>query len=92
MQSIMQDKKECYVCGSTTYLESHHCILGKNRKNAERFGLKVWLCYNHHRGTYGVHGKYGNILQNRLKEDAQKKFEEEFPDKKFLEIFKINYL
>ena len=92
MKSIMQDKKECYICKSTVYLESHHCILGKNRQNAEKYGLKVWLCYNHHRGTHGVHGKYGNILQNRLKVDAQKKFEEVYSDKDFLDIFKINYL
>ena len=92
MKSIMQDKKECYFCGSQIYLESHHCILGKNRHNAEKYGLKVWLCFEHHRGTNGVHGKYGNVLQNRLKMEAQRKFVETYPDKDFLEIFKINYL
>ena len=67
MNSIIQSKKECYFCGSQVGLESHHCILGKNRHNAERFGLKVWLCYNHHRGTNGVHGKNGHELDLKLK-------------------------
>ena len=92
MNSIIQDKKECFVCGSQVGLESHHCILGKNRKNAEQFGLKVWLCYNHHRGTYGVHGKYGHELQDKLKIIAQERFEEVYPNKNFIDIFKINYL
>lgn len=92
MNSIIQDHKECYFCGSKNMLESHHCILGKNRKNAEKYGLKVWLCQEHHRGTNGVHGKNGSQLQNQLKIIAQKKFEEVYSDKDFLEIFKINYL
>ena len=92
MNSIIQNKKECYFCGNQIGLESHHCILGKNRQNAEKYGLKVWLCYEHHRGTNGVHGKNGNQLQNKLKIIAQKKFEEVYPNKNFLDIFKINYL
>lgn len=92
MNSIIQQKKECYFCGSQVGLESHHCILGKNRKNAEKYGLKVWLCQEHHRGTNGVHGKNGSQLQNHLKVIAQKKFEEVYQDQDFLDIFKINYL
>ena len=92
MDSIIQKDKRCFVCGSQVGLESHHCILGKNRSNAEKYGLKVWLCYTHHRSSVGVHGRHGNELQNKLKVVAQKKFEEVYPDKDFLDIFKINYL
>lgn len=92
MNSIIQSKKECYFCGSQIGLESHHCLLGKNRNNAEKYGLKVWLCYEHHRSHYGVHGKYGHELQNRLKIIAQKKFEEKYPELSFQLIFKRNYL
>ena len=92
MKSIIQDKKQCYFCGNQVGLESHHCLLGKNRNNAEKFGLKVWLCYEHHRGTFGVHGKYGHELQNKLKVIAQKKFEEKYPELSFQLIFKRNYL
>lgn len=92
MNSIIQNKKECYFCGSQIGLESHHCIIGKNRKNSEKYGLKVWLCYEHHRGTNGVHGKNGNALQNNLKVIAQKRFNEVYQDEDFLDIFKVNYL
>lgn len=40
MKSIIQYKKECYVCGYPFGLEEHHCIIGKNRHNAEEDGLK----------------------------------------------------
>ena len=71
MDSIIQSRKECIICGSYHGLESHHCLLGKNRKKAEEDGLKVWLCYEHHRGTNGVHGKNGNELQEHLKVIAE---------------------
>lgn len=55
-KSIMQTKKECYVCGTTFNLHSHHVLFGTaNRKLAEQDGLKVYLCWEHHEGTNGVH-------------------------------------
>ena len=92
MNSIIQDKKECYFCGSQYGLEEHHCLLGKNRHNAEKYGLKVWLCYEHHRGTFGVHGKYGHNKQEELKIIAQKRFNETYENLDFQLIFKRNYL
>lgn len=72
MKSIMQDKKECYICHTTNNLEVHHCLHGTaNRKLAEKDGLKVWLCAEHHRGDNGVHGKYGATLDSYLKSIAQ---------------------
>ena len=51
MKSILQKEKECYYCKTTLNLEEHHCLYGTaNRRIAERFGLKVWLCSEHHRG------------------------------------------
>lgn len=69
MKSIVcnQDIKQCYVCGAKYNLHLHHIIFGKNRKKADQDGLTVWLCYDHHEGTYGVHGKYGHSLDMQLK-------------------------
>ena len=75
MKSILQSKKECYICFSTNNLEVHHCFFGSaNRKLSEQDGLKVWLCYEHHRGTNGVHGKNGSELNIKLKQIAEKKW------------------
>ena len=94
MNSIIQDKKECYICGTTIGLEEHHCLLGKNRSNAEKYGLKVFLCQTHHRGTNGVHGKNGNELQNKLKVIAEVKWLKHYncAIEDFIEVFGRNYL
>jgi hypothetical protein len=73
MRSIMQRNRGCYVCGDNNYLESHHIFYGnRNRNKAEKDGLKVFLCYEHHRGTYGIHGREGHELDTKLKQDAER--------------------
>lgn len=71
MKSIIQDNKCCYVCGRKSNLHSHHIFFGKNRKKADEDGLTVYLCYDHHEGTNGVHGKNGHELDLMLKETAE---------------------
>lgn len=66
-----QNIKKCYICGEINNLHLHHTIYGKNRKKADEDGLTVWLCYEHHEGTNGVHGKNGHKLDIRLKEIAE---------------------
>lgn len=49
MKSIIQDSKECYLCGRSDSLECHHAIHGTaNRKLADQDGLTVWLCVECH--------------------------------------------
>ena len=44
-KSILQDRKECFCCGTTLNLERHHVIHGTaGRKIADRLGLTIWLC------------------------------------------------
>lgn len=92
MKSIIQDKKECIVCGSWN-VEDHHIYFGvAKRKLSEEYGLKVWLCPTHHRGTQGVHGKSGNKLNMELKQLGQKAFEWNHTREEFIKIFGRNYL
>lgn len=73
MKSIIQSKKECFICKSIYGLEEHHIFYGKaNRKLSERDGLKVYLCPEHHRGTNGVHGMNGKEINLYLKRIAEK--------------------
>lgn len=93
MKSIVQTEKECYVCKTRVMLHSHHIYFGNPyRKISEKYGMKVWLCLDHHEGTYGVHGKHGHELDMKLKKDGQAVFEKAYPELEFIKIFGRNYL
>ena len=92
MKSIIQENKECWVCGTTQDIHEHHILYGTaNRRLSEKYGLKVWLCGKHHNlSNEGVH--FNRELDMRLKQLAQKRFEEEYPNESFLKIFGRNYV
>jgi len=88
MKSILQKNKECFLCKTTEYLEEHHCIHGvANRKLAEKYGLKVYLCHFHHQ-----------MIHNKREEDiklirfAQEVFEETHSREEFRQIFGKSWL
>lgn len=71
-KSLLQEEKKCYVCNSKKNLHKHHIMKGlRNRKKAEEDGLWVYLCYEHHEGTNGVHGKNGHSLDLDLIKQAE---------------------
>lgn len=81
----------CIVCG-TGFAELHEIFFGKNSQLSKRYGCQVRLCFEHHRGTYGVHGKNGHELDKGLKQKGQLDFENRYPDLSFLKIFGKNYV
>ena len=91
-KSILQDKKECWACHTRFNLHEHHCLYGTaDRKKAEQYGLKVWLCVEHHTGIKGVHN--GNRkLDTELKQLAQREFEKIHGHEMFMNTFHRNYL
>lgn len=100
-KSIMHDKTDgtCYLCmllngdyDRRTGLQEHHAILGNpGRKNAEHYGLKVYLCLQHHKeGKQAVHGNIQN--QRLLQKRAQMAFEKKYSHEEWMEVFGINYL
>ena len=85
----------CEVCGSP-YVELHHVVYRSENKNLENCKLNfVYLCQEHHRGTYGVHGSKGASLNRKLKLEFQNTLEELW-DKQYLtreeikEVLQIN--
>lgn len=78
MESVIQKEKQCYVCDTTYNLHSHHIFVGtSNRKQSEKYGLKVWLCARHHNmSNEGVH--FNKELDMHLKRKAQAYFEEHY--------------
>ena len=90
--SIIQSEKKCLLCETTQRLHEHHCIYGRGRRPlAEKYGLTVWLCVEHHVGQHGVHNN--KDLSMQLKKLAQTKFEAEYGQNiRFQDIFGKSYL
>ena len=89
MDSILQKEKVCMVCKTTRNLESHHCFGGPRRKLSEKYGLKVWLCHEHHTGNQGVH--FNKEFMDELHEYAQTVFESLYGYEEFMKEFGKNY-
>ena len=89
--SLMSEDKVCWVCGNPN-VELHHIFYGTaNRKISDKYGCTVFLCRAHHTGRHGVH--FDKSLDNRLKEECQKAWEERYGDReKFRRVFGKSYL
>lgn len=89
---LMPKMNKCYVCGTTQDLHIHEVFYGTaNRKKSIEYGCCVSLCaYHHNMSNEGVH--YNKKLNEQLKQEMQRKFEEVYPDKDFRQIFGRNYL
>lgn len=94
MISIININKNCYICKNVHNLELHHIFFGSNRKKSDKDGLVVYLCYEHHRGTNGVHGKNGKALNLYLKKIAERAWLEYYDKTKedFRKRYGRNYL
>ena len=100
-KSILHDKREgtCYLCKllNNDYqrrnnLEEHHVMEGTaNRKKSEHWGLKVYLCHEHHQGSPAAVHRNKDTEQT-LKVLAQMKFESLYSHKLWMEEFGKNYL
>lgn len=90
-RSIIQQEKKCLLCGATYGCELHHCIHGTaGRKIADKLGLTVWLCAEHHRGKVSPH--QNRDIDLRLKRLAQTEYEKKHTREEWLEKVGRNYL
>jgi hypothetical protein len=96
-QSILQEDRECYLCGkngASDPLDVHHIFNGAYRKKSEKYGLKVYLCHNscHIFGKNAVH--QSGAVSNALKAEAQQKAMDYYgwTIEEFRELFGKNYL
>lgn len=92
MQSIIQKEKECYICGRTDNLHSHHCLSGTaNRRKSEEYGLKIWLCFEHHNGSNNsVH--HNREMEIAVKQLGQKHFELTHTREEFIKEFGKSFM
>lgn len=101
MRSIIQSKKECYLCRylygvsmelSPDGLEIHHVFFGhKWRKLSDKYGLTVYLCAGHHR-LQPLSAHQSKATADLLKAKGQEAFEKKYGHEKFMQVFEKNYL
>lgn len=100
-KSIMHDKQDrtCYLCvmlngdyAARTGLQEHHVVPGTSgRRLSEKYGLKVYLCLQHH--TAGETAAHQNIQTQRLlQQKAQEIFERKYSHEKWMDVFGRNFL
>lgn len=83
--------RECYICGRTDWIESHHIFGGPYRKASERHGLVVDLCHwCHNEPPVGAH--HNKHTAFRLKREGQRRFEQTHTREEFMATFGKNYL
>ena len=89
--SILQDRRECYITGDTAGLHRHHIYPGSRRRASEDWGCWVWLRWDWHNGaSYGVHSN--PALSRQLKQECQERFEALYGHEAFMDVFGKNYL
>lgn len=92
-KSLLSNERRCYLCGTTLNLHRHHIYPSAFRSKSEKYGLWVWLCFDHHVGNHGVHTTpEGQARWKKLKAIGQKRFEELYDHDLFMKEFKRNYL
>ena len=92
-KSIVSNRHECWVCGTTINLHKHHIYAGvANRKLSELYGCWVYLCGRHHNlSNEGVH--FNRELELSLKRYCQDRFEANLGTRDdFRAIFGKSYL
>lgn len=102
MKSIMHKKGTyCYLCAALhddysvkPYLQEHHVINGYGKREwSEKFGLKIYLCFQHHTYEGGPEAIHRNTeIAMRCKEEAQRVFERTYPNLEFKDYFGKNYV
>ena len=88
MRSVIQKNwDECFLChGIPT--DVHHCLMGSNRKDADKYKLVIHVCRNCHNKIHAI-----QELADTLKRLAQKVFEEVIGTREeFIKIFGRSYL
>ena len=90
-KSILQERQGCFICGTTLQLERHHVLHGTAmRRIADKLGLTLLLCAEHHRGKYSPHQRKDVDL--RLKRFAQSCYEDNHSHEEWMEKVGRNYL
>lgn len=70
--SILQQKKECFLCGSRKELDKHEAFGGSNRQKSMEWGLVYYLCRKCH-GKADLDKSTRKYLHDFAKREIRKK-------------------
>ena len=91
--SILQNKKQCYVCETTLNMHTHEVFFGKNRQKSIEDGCCVYLCGKHHnQSNAGIH--FNHELDLKVKKEMQLKWQQVYnkTTDDFIKRYGRNYL
>lgn len=83
----LHESEYCFECDRPV-TEEHHLIFGKNRQNAEDWGLTIRLCPECHRRLHDQDEQ----MAMRYRKMGQAAFEYRYGHDEFMKIFGRNYL
>ena len=92
MRSILNNKRECFVCRTPLNLHKHHIYEGARRSKSEQYGCWVYLCARHHNmSDEGVH--FNRDLDLKIKRICQKAWQKHYnkTEDEFRAIFGRSY-
>lgn len=94
VESILQTGKKCYITGRTDNLDCHHIYGASRRKMSDQNGFWVWITHDLHNGNdpMAVHNNPMQGYDLMLKQEAQRKFEEDHTRAEFLKLVGKSYL
>ena len=95
MDSILQSEKKCYITGRHDSLDCHHIFPGSaNRKISDENGFWVWLTHDYHNGNdpMAVHNNPNQGYDLMLKQQCQRKYEENHTRAEFIKLVGRSYL
>lgn len=78
---LERSKGLCELCGSNHMVQLHHKIGGHGkRKQCETLESVIALCWKHHHGTFGAHGREGQALNRQLRQELERTYREQGRD------------
>ena len=96
-KSIMQARRECYICRevycvkTVRGLEEHHVFGGPRRVLSERYGLKVYLCRQHHNMPAEIAAHFDPDVRDWLHRRGQRAFEMHYGHDRWMAEFGKDY-
>lgn len=90
LKSSVSKERKCWFCGSDRFLEVHHAFSGCFRDKATEDGLFVLVCRECHSKLH--FSAEGRAMSDKLRAEAQRKYEEGHSREEFMRRYGRNWI